>query len=141
MSKQSRRDFTKSALLAASSAMIVPRHVLGRGFVAPSDKLNVACIGVGGMGRNDVTGVSGENLVAFADVDWDAAADAFKTYPQAKRYKDWREMLDKEGRGLDCITVSTPDHSHAVATMAGLKLGKHVYCQKPLARLLGEVRA
>ena len=141
MAKPSRRDFAKSALAAGMTFHIVPRHVLGRGFVAPSDKLNVACIGVGGMGRNDVTGVSGENLVAFADVDWDAAGDAFRTYPQARRYKDWREMLDKEGRGLDCVTVSTPDHSHAVATMAALKLGKHVYCQKPLARTLGEVRA
>ena len=141
MSKQSRRDFTKSALAAGMSFTIVPRHVLGRGFLAPSDKLNVACIGVGGMGRNDVTGVAGENLIAFADVDWDAAGDAFRTYPQAKKYKDWREMLDKEGRNIDCVTVSTPDHSHAVATMAALKAGKHVYCQKPLARLLGEVRA
>jgi hypothetical protein len=141
MGKQNRREFTKSALAAGMSFTIVPRHVLGRGFIAPSDKLNVACIGVGGMGRSDVNGVSAENLVAFADVDWDAAADAFKTFPQAKKYRDWREMLDKEGRNIDCITVSTPDHSHAVATMAALKAGKHVYCQKPLARLLGEVKA
>src|SRR6478609_7488739 len=141
MPKQSRRDFTKTALAAAASVTIVPRHVLGRGFLAPSDKLNVACIGVGGMGRNDVTGVAGENLIAFADVDWDAAGDAFRSFPQAKKYKDWREMLDKEARNIDCITVSAPDHSHAVATMASLKAGKHVYCQKPLARLLGEVKA
>ena len=141
MSKQSRRDFTKSALAAGMSFTIVPRHVLGRGFIAPSDKLNVACIGVGGMGRGDVTGVAGENLVAFADVDWDAAGDAFRSYPLARKYRDWREMLDKEARNIDCVTISTPDHSHAVATMAALKAGKHVYCQKPLARLLGEVRA
>ncbi len=141
MGKQSRRDFTKSALAAGMSFTIVPRHVLGRGFTAPSDKLNVACIGVGGMGRGDVTGVAGENLVAFADVDWDAAGDAFRSYPLARKYRDWREMLDKEARNIDCVTISTPDHSHAVATMAALKAGKHVYCQKPLARLLGEVRA
>ena len=141
MAKPNRREFTKSALAAGMSFTIVPRHVLGRGFIAPSDKLNVACIGVGGMGRGDVTGVAGENLVAFADVDWDAAGDAFRSYPLARKYRDWREMLDKEARNIDCVTISTPDHSHAVATMAALKAGKHVYCQKPLARLLGEVRA
>jgi predicted dehydrogenase len=141
MGKPTRRDFTKSAFAAGAALTIVPRHVLGRGYVAPSDKLNIACIGVGGMGKSDVAGVSGENLVAFADVDWDAAADSFRTYPNARKYRDWREMLAREGRNIDAVTVSTPDHSHAVAAMAALKAGKHVYCQKPLARLLGEVKA
>jgi len=126
---------------AGMAFTIVPRHVLGRGFRAPSDTLNVACIGVGGMGRNDVRGVSGENLVALCDVDGKRAEDAFTSYPGATRYTDFRVMLDKEGSRVDAVTISTPDHTHAVAALAALRQGKHVYCQKPLARTLGEVRA
>lgn len=107
----------------------------------PSQKLRIACIGVGGMGHSDVRGVSGEELVAFADVDWRQAERAFREYPKAKRYKDYREMLEKERNNIDAVTVSTPDHSHAAAAMMALKMGKHVYCQKPLARTIGEVRA
>jgi predicted dehydrogenase len=139
--KPTRREFVQTAGAAAGLFHIVPRHVLGRGYRAPSDTLNVACIGVGGMGRNDVRGMEGENLVAFADVDWNSAEDAFRTYPKARRYKDYREMIDREAKNIDAVTVSTPDHSHAAATMLALKAGKHVYCQKPLARSLGEVRA
>ena len=137
----SRREFVAGTAGALGAFHIVPRHVLGRGYRAPSDTINVACIGVGGMGRNDVRGVESENLVAFADVDWQAAEDAFKTYPKARRYRDYREMLEKEARNIDAVTVSTPDHSHAPAAMLALKAGKHVYCQKPLARTLGEVKA
>ena len=137
----SRRDFTRDVALASAAFTIVPRHVLGRGYRAPSDTLNVACIGVGGMGASDVKGMSDQNLVAFADVDWNSAERSFSTYPRAKRYKDWREMLDKEGKNIDAVTVSTPDHSHAAAGLAALRLGKHVYVQKPLARTVGEVRA
>lgn len=138
---RSRRQFVSTMAAGASLFHIVPRHVLGRGYRAPSDTLNVACIGVGGMGRNDVRGMEGENLVALCDVDWNAAADAFRSYPGARRYRDYREMLDREARNIDCVTVSTPDHSHAAATLLALRAGKHVYCQKPLARTLGEVRA
>ncbi len=120
---------------------IVPRHVLGRGYRAPSDKLNVACIGVGGMGRNDVRGMEGENIYALCDVDWKSAEDAFQTYTKAKRFKDYREMFDKESKNIDAVTVSTPDHSHAAAGMLALKAGKHTYIQKPLARTMGEARA
>jgi len=136
-----RRDFVSSMALGAGLFHIVPRHVLGRGFRAPSDTLNVACIGVGGMGRNDVRGMEAENLVALCDVDWASAEDAFRSYPRARRYKDYRDMLDKEAKRIDAVTVSTPDHSHAAATLLALRAGKHVYCQKPLARTLGEVRA
>lgn len=135
-----RRDFLATTAGSVAAFHIVPRHVLGRGYRAPSDILNVACIGVGGMGRNDVKGMEGENLVALCDVDWNSAEDAFRSYPKARRYKDYREMLDKESRNIDAVTVSTPDHSHAAAAMLALKAGKHVYCQKPLARTLGEVR-
>ena len=125
---------------AGAAFTIVPRRVLGRGYRAPSDTLSVACIGVGGMGRNDVRGMSGETIYALCDVDWRSAEDAFTTHPQARRYKDFREMLAKDGANIDVVTVSTPDHTHTAAVMAALRTGKHVYCQKPLARTLGEVR-
>ena len=125
---------------AGAAFTIVPRHVLGRGYRAPSDTLSVACIGVGGMGRNDVRGMTGETIYALCDVDWRQAEDAFTTHSQAKRYKDFREMLAKDAANIDLVTVSTPDHAHAAAVMAALRAGKHVYCQKPLARTLGEVR-
>ncbi len=120
---------------------LVPRHVLGRGFRAPSDTLNVACIGVGGMGGRDVRGVSGENIYALCDVDEERAAETVAEFPRAKWYGDFRVMLEREGRNIDAVTVSTPDHTHAAAALLALRLGKPVYCQKPLARTIGEVRA
>jgi len=93
------------------------------------------------MGFNDVRGASQEQLVAFADVDWRSAERAFRTWPNVRRYKDYREMLEKEKDNIDAVTVSTPDHVHGAAAMMALKMGKHVYCQKPLARTIGEVRA
>jgi len=120
---------------------IVPAHVLGRGRVAPSDKLNVACIGVGGMGATDVRGVGKtENIYALCDVDDRQAAPIVAAFPRAKRFKDFRVMLDKEGKNIDAVTVSTPDHTHAVAGMMAMKMGKHARIQKPLARTLWEVR-
>ena len=137
-----RRNFVGDVVAAGAAFSIVPRHVLGgRGFRAPSDTLNVVCVGVGGMGQSDVRGMAEQNLVAFADVDWRSADKTFQAYPTVKRYKDWREMFDKEQKNFDAVTVSTPDHSHTAVAMAALKLGKHVYVQKPLARTLGEVRA
>jgi predicted dehydrogenase len=136
----SRRTFVGS-VAAGAAFTIVPRHVLGRGFRAPSDKLNIACIGCGGKGRSDIDGVATENIYALCDVDWSMAQDAFQNYPKAKRFRDYREMLDKEGKNIDAVTVSTPDHSHAAAGLAAMKLGKHAFIQKPLARTLGEVRA
>lgn len=134
-----------TGLAAAGALAAMPRslHALAdratRG--RQPDKLRIACIGVGGMGHSDVRGVSGEHLVAFADVDWRQAERTFREHPQVKRYKDFREMLEKEANNIDAVTVSTPDHTHAVAAMMALKMGKHVYCQKPLARTIGEVRA
>jgi len=90
----------------------------------PSDKLNVACIGVGGMGRTDVKGMEGESIYALCDVDSKAAEDAFQSYPKAKRYRDYREMLDKEAKSIDVVTVSTPDHSHTAAGLVAMKAGK-----------------
>jgi predicted dehydrogenase len=138
--KISRRDFM-SAAAAAAAFTFVPRHVLGGArYISPSEKLNVACIGVSGMGGSDVSQMKTENLVAFADVDWKHAAGTFKRYPDVKRYRDFRKMLDKEGKNIDAVTVSTPDNIHAVAAMRAIKMRKHVYCQKPLAHDVFEVR-
>ncbi len=139
-SRMSRRDFMGAAA-AAAAFTVVPRHVLGgRGRTAPSDKLNVACIGVGGMGGSDVSQMQTENIIALCDVDFKHAAGTFKRNPDAKKYRDFRKMLDKEGKNIDAVTVSTPDNLHAVAAMAAIKRGKHVYCQKPLAHDIYEVR-
>jgi len=120
---------------------IVPRRVLGgAGSTPPSEKLNIAGIGVGGRGAGDLQEVESQNIVALCDVDWRQAAGTFKRYPKAKKYKDFREMLDKEDKNIDAVIVATPDHVHAVASMAAIKRGKHVYCEKPLAHSIYEIR-
>jgi hypothetical protein len=103
-------------------------------------KLNVAGLGVGGQGRGNVDNVAGlgQNLVALCDVDHQYAADTFKKYPQAKPYRDFRRMLDEMDKQIDAVIVSTPDHTHAVAAVAAMKRGKHVYCEKPLTRTVRE---
>ncbi len=139
---KSRRKFLKDSAATLAAATIVPRHVLGRGYRAPSDTVNVASIGVGGMGHNDVTGIAraGGNIVALCDVDDDAAAESYRAFPNARKYKDYRELFDRE-RGIDAVTVSTPDHNHAAASMLALHAGKHVRTQKPLTRTIAEARA
>ncbi|HUU37140.1 MAG TPA: Gfo/Idh/MocA family oxidoreductase [Candidatus Desulfaltia sp.] len=140
MTKIDRRQFLGTSAKAASAFMIVPRHVLGgSGQTAPSDKLNVAGIGVGGQGGGDIRAMESENVVALCDVDWERAARSFERFPEARRYKDFRIMLEKE-KGLDAIVIGTPDHTHAVATMASIQMGKHVYCEKPLTHTLYEAR-
>jgi predicted dehydrogenase len=136
-----RRDFVRDVAAAGAVFHIVPRHVLGgRSHRAPSDTLNVACIGVGGMGWNDVQGMSGENIYALCDVDAERADRAFRRFRGARRYEDFRVMLEQDGDSIDAVTVSTPDHTHTVAAMMALGMGKHVYCQKPLTRTIGEAR-
>lgn len=139
MNMPNRRDVLASAAAFGAFA-IVPRHVLGgAGFKAPSEKLNIAGIGVGGMGAADLREMEGEQIVALCDVDEKQAAGSFQRYPQARRYKDFREMLSEE-KDLDAVVVATPDHVHAVAAMAAIKAGKHVYCEKPLAHTVYEAR-
>jgi predicted dehydrogenase len=141
--RYTRRNFVTDVGAGLTAFTIVPRHVLGRGYLAPSDRLNVACIGVGGKGESDVSGIAeaGANIYALCDVDLEAAETSFHAFPKAKQYRDFREMLDKEGKNIDAVSVSTPDHVHAVAALTAMKLGKHVFCQKPLAHSLHEVRA
>jgi len=135
-----RRDFVKGGT-ALGLFTIVPRRVLGRGYRAPSDTVNVASIGVGGMGGNDVKGIAqaGGNIVAMCDVDDDAAAASYRAFPDAHKYKDYRQLFDRE-RGIDAVTISTPDHHHAAATMLALRAGKHCRTQKPLTRTIAEAR-
>ena len=136
----SRRTFL-GATGAALGLMIVPRHVLGGGgYLAPSERVNLAGIGAGGMGGGDIAthAKNGANVVALVDVDEARGAGSFRAFPNARRYKDFRVMLDKEAKNIDAVTVGTPDHTHAVASMAAIRAGKHVYCQKPLTHTLFE---
>lgn len=142
----SRRQFIQAGALAATSFFIVPRHVLGGpGFVAPSDKLNIAGVGFGGKGFSDVTNSynkGANNIAALCDVDWGLprVKEMFTKHPNAKKYKDFREMLDKEGNNIDAVTVSTPDHNHAIVAMHAMQRGKHVYVQKPMTHNIYEAR-
>jgi predicted dehydrogenase len=137
--KISRREFLGAAGAAAAFTM-VPRHVLGgAGHVAPSEKLNVAGVGVGGMGKSNLEMLAGENIVALCDVDDEYAAKTYEQYPKAKKYRDYRKMLEKQ-KHIDAVVIATPDHTHAVIAMAAIKMGKHVYCQKPITRTVYEAR-
>jgi predicted dehydrogenase len=136
-----RRTFLASAAAVTAGFTIVPRHVLGgqQGVTPPSDKLNIACVGVGGMGKSNVKMCADENIVALCDVDYALSEPVFELYPSAKRYKDYRVMLD-EMPGIDAVIVATPDHSHAVVAMAAMEKKKHVYVQKPLTHSVYEAR-
>ena len=117
--KISRRDFISSAATAAAFT-IVPRSVLGGpGNTAPSDKLNIAGVGIGGMGQDNIRACAGENIVALCDVDWNFAAKVFEQYPNARKWKDYRKMLDEQ-KDIDAVIVATPDHTHAVVTMEAM---------------------
>jgi predicted dehydrogenase len=178
MKKHTRRDFVKTVAGAGAAFSIVPRHVLGRGLTPPSDLLNIAGVGVGGMGRINMRNLSSENIVAFCDVDWDYVQEAFSGLddelareqkrldaataptdresisqgidrmrrfkdvhvPKAARYRDFREMLDKQ-KDIDAVMIATADHTHACIASAAMQLGKHVYVQKPLTSTVHEARA
>ena len=134
----SRRAFLGGATAVAAFTFL-PARVLGRGEASPNSKLNIAGVGIGGQGAWDLEQVASENIVALCDVDWDYAAKTFKKHPNAKRYKDFREMLDKE-KTIDAVVVGTPDHNHAIVSVTAIKRGKHVYCEKPLTRSVYEAR-
>jgi predicted dehydrogenase len=181
-----RREFAKNAAVAGAAFTIVPRHVLGKGMTAPSDLLNVAAVGVGGMGRANLINLSSQNIVALCDVDWGYAEKGFSRLdteienlsrriegpdpqpaagksaipfdrarakerlaaierlkdvhlPKAKRYTDYREMLEKQ-KDIEGVLVATPDHMHASIALAAMELGKHVYVQKPLCWCVSEAR-
>jgi predicted dehydrogenase len=179
-------DGASGALSSAAAFTIVPRHVLGRGFTAPSDMLNIAGVGVGGMGRANLINLASQNIVALCDVDWGYAGKSFERlgtdiqtlktrldqpdpqpvpgqpavefdrvkakkrldgmvrlstehWPKAKRYQDYREMLEKQ-KDIDAVLVATADHMHAPIALAAMDLNKHVYVQKPLTWSIDEAR-
>ena len=135
-SQVSRRQFVAAGAASAFSFMYVPQRVWGA-----NERINVAGIGVGGKGAGEVKDLTaaGARFVALCDVDASRAAKTFKAFPDAKVYRDFRKMLEKE-KGIDAVTVSTPDHTHAVASLAAMARGKHVYCQKPLTHTILEAR-
>jgi hypothetical protein len=138
----SRRSFIGTSTIALGGFTIIPAHaVSGLGHIAPSDKLNVAGIGFGGMGRVDLEDVAKtENIVALCDVDWSGSVErVFATYPKAKKYKDFRDMLDAQ-KEIDAVIVATPDHNHAHISMEAMRRGKHVYTEKPLTHTVYEAR-
>lgn len=138
----SRRGFLGGASAAAAIAL-VPRHaVAASGETPPSERLNVAFIGVGGRGADNLKGISGQkqNVVALCDVDEQRAGKAFDQFPKAKKHRDFRKMFDAMEKQIDAVAVSTPDHTHTVAAMAAIRRGKHLYCEKPLAHSIAEVR-
>ncbi len=135
----SRRDFMVTAG-AVSAYSLIPFHLRGRpNKTAPSDKLNIAGIGIGGMGGSNLKNLDNENIVALCDVDFNYASKTAQLYPNAKRYTDFRVMLEKQ-KDIDAVVIATPDHTHAVISMAAIQAGKHVYCQKPLTHDIYESR-
>ncbi|MDR0511152.1 MAG: Gfo/Idh/MocA family oxidoreductase [Rikenellaceae bacterium] len=138
----SRRDFLKVAGTGIAAATIVPSVVLGKkaGKVAPSDKLNIAGVGVGGRGAGVLRGMDSQNIVALCDVDWKYAQKTFERYPNAKKFWDYRKMLDEMSSSIDAVMVATADHTHALVSSSAMSLGKHVYCEKPLTHTVYESR-
>jgi len=136
-----RRSFLRSSATVAAGISIVPSHVVsGFGQTPPSDKLNIAGIGVGGMGRTNVRHVSSQNIVALCDVDWSYAARAFRDHPAARKFQDYRRMLDEMDKDIDAVIIATADHTHYVTAAAAMRRGKHVYVQKPLTHSVYESR-
>jgi len=139
--KNTRRDFIKKSAFASVGLSILPSHVIsGLGHTAPSDKLNIVGIGVGGKGHPNLVGMASENIVGLCDVDWKYAEPCFQEFPNAKKYWDWRRMFDEMKDSIDGVMVATADHTHAVIAATALSMGKHVYCQKPLTHTVYESR-
>jgi len=140
----SRRDFLRTGAVGLVGLTIVPNTILGKkaGYTAPSDKLNIAGVGVGkgGKGIVNLRNMKSENIVAMCDVDWDYSKEPFAEFPDAKKFWDYREMFDKMGKGIDAVVIATPDHTHAMIAADAMTLGKHVYLQKPLTHTVYESR-
>ena len=143
MSNISRRDFLKTGAAAIAGFTIAPSSILGKshGHKAPSDKLNIAVVGIGGMVHANINAVKDtENIVALCDVNWDYAKGVFEEFPNAKRYWDYRKMYEEMNKTIDAVIIATADHTHAIITADAMTLGKHVYCQKPLTHSVYESR-
>ncbi len=145
MSQISRRYFFYGTLLAGavpSAGFGSTKSLTRLGYKSPNEKLNMAAIGAGGQPFSDLSDASAdvENVVALADVDWARATPGFTKWPKATRYKDFRQMLSKQGREIDAVVIGTPDHMHATCALACMELGKHIYVEKPLTRTAWEAR-
>lgn len=150
--EMSRRQFV-SRTASAGSAIVISSRILGRnGVIPPSDKMNIAFVGIGGgYGRRGLEELRSQNIVAICDVDWRTkeqqhsnftpAIEVAQNYPSARRFDDWRRMLDEMEKEIDAVLICTADHTHAVVSITTMKMGKHVFCEKPLAHSVGEVRA
>ena len=136
----SRRGFIGTTATAVAGFSVIPSQaVAGLGHTPPSDKLNIAGIGIGGKGKVNLRNMPGQNIVALCDVDWNYASPVFETYPNAKKWKDYRKMLNEQ-KDIDAVVIATPDHTHAVSAAAAMELGKNVYLQKPLTHSVWESR-
>jgi len=137
----SRRDFLKKAAIATAGFTIIPSYVVsGLGHKAPSDKLNIVGVGIGGKGHPNLMGMNSENIVGLCDIDWKYATNCFNDFPKAKRFWDWRKMFDEMGDSFDAVMIATADHTHAAIAATAITMGKHVYCQKPLTHTVYESR-
>ncbi len=140
-SDNSRRDFLKKAGIISAGVTILPSHVVsGLGYKAPSDKLNIVGVGIGGKGHVNIRGMNTENIIGLCDVDWKYGDLCFKDFPKAKKFWDWRKMFDELGDSIDGVMIATADHTHAGIAAAAIAMGKHVYCQKPLTHSVYESR-
>ncbi|WP_203558441.1 Gfo/Idh/MocA family protein [Bacteroides sp. 519] len=141
-SKMSRRKFLRTGAIAAAGLSIVPSTVFGSkfGHVAPSDKLNILGVGIGGRGAGVLNALSSQNIIGLADVDWKYSDHVFKKYPNAKRYYDYRRMFEELGKSADAVMIATADHTHAIIAADAITMGKHVYCEKPLTHTVYESR-
>ena len=139
-----RRQFLRRTSAGIALFSLLPKTIVqGAEPISANEKVNVAGIGVGSQGGGDIDAVAGEghNIVALCDVDDKYAAKKFAQYPKARQFKDFRVMLDEMGKEIDAVVIGTPDHTHAVIAMEAMSRGKHVYCEKPLAHIVHEVRA
>ncbi len=137
----SRRKFVKQAATAAAGFTIVPSFtVSGLGHKAPSDKMNIVGVGIGGKGHPNLVAMNTENIIGLCDVDWKYAQKCFDEFPDAKKYYDWRKMFDELGDSIDGVMVATADHTHAIVASHAMTMGKHVYGQKPLTHSIYESR-
>lgn len=141
-SEISRRKFLKTGAMAAAGLTIVPNTILGKsfGYTAPSDKLNILGVGVGGRGAQVLRNMKTQNIIGLADVDWNYSKGVFNEYPNAKRYVDYRKMYEELGSSADAVMVATADHTHAIITAEAMLMGKHVYVEKPLTHSVYESR-
>ena len=138
----SRRNFLKTGAAAALGLAVVPSTVLGKkfGYTAPSDKLNILGVGIGGRGAADLQEMESQNIIGLCDVDWKYADHVFKRYPAAKKYNDDRRMYDELLKSADAVMVATADHTHAIIAAEAMTAGKHVYVEKPLTHSVYESR-